>query len=253
MTHRPPIGLVPAAGRAARLGALPCSKEIFPVGFDDRGVPTPVARHLLRGFAAAGIDRALVILRPGKWDVPACLGAGLDGVDLAYLVVEGSGSVPETLDRAARWIEGCDVALGFPDILLEPSDVWPRLLDFHRRGGHDASLGLVPTDQAWKADMVDADDDGRVRGFVIKDPECTLRWTWSIALWTPSVTELLRRRVARGRDGDAELWVGDVLRDAVAAGLDVRGLRFAEGTFLDIGTPADLRRAVGGSAGDGTP
>ncbi|MEM8933013.1 MAG: dTDP-glucose pyrophosphorylase [Acidobacteriota bacterium] len=256
---RPLIGLIPAAGRARRLGELPCSKEIFPIGFevgrDGEPKPRPVIHGLLRGMASAGVERALIVLRDGKWDIPACLGEGdAIGLDLAYLLVGSTGSVPETLDRAHTWIAGHDVALGFPDILLEPADVWPRLAEFHRRGGADVSLGLFPTDQVAKADMVDFDDDGRIRQIVIKDPRCTLRWTWSIAMFGPSFRDLLHAIVGgeeamearSGPEGSSavEPYVGDVVRAAVERGLDVRGLPFHEGRFLDVGTPEDLRRAV---------
>lgn len=271
VSTRPIVGWMPAAGRAARLGGLPCSKEIFPVGFepgpDGEPRPRPVCHGLLRGWAGAGIERALVILRHGKWDVPTRLGSGAElGLDLAYLLVEETGSVPETLARAAGWTEalgtgagtgtgtagagGWDVALGFPDILLGPPDAWARLVDFHRAGDWPISLGLFPTDQAWKADMVSFDDQGRIEEIVIKDPACAFRWTWSIALWRPDFTRFLRRTVAAegrregGDEGGAELYVGDVIRKALAAGYEVRGLPFADGRFIDVGTPDDLRRAV---------
>ncbi len=46
------VGLVPAAGEAKRLGKLPCSKELFPVGFHrvgDGGQVNPkvVSQYLL--------------------------------------------------------------------------------------------------------------------------------------------------------------------------------------------------------------
>ena len=34
-SQREIIGVIPAAGRATRLGPLPCSKELFPVGFQN--------------------------------------------------------------------------------------------------------------------------------------------------------------------------------------------------------------------------
>lgn len=260
MNPRTVVGLVPAAGRAKRLGDLPCSKEIFPVGFEPGGDgeprPRPVVHGLLRGLAAAGVERAVVVLRDGKWDVPARLGDGAAlGLDLAYLVVGETRSVPETLDRARGWLGGHDVALGFPDILLEPGDAWSRLLAFHRESSADVSLGLFPTEQSWKADMVQVDADGRLREIVIKDPTCRFRHTWSIAVWTPAFTDHLHEFVVRaaasandGFDGSiAEPYVGDVLRSALDAGLDIRGLPFEDGRFLDVGTPADLRRAVLGA------
>lgn len=261
---RPIVGLMPAAGRATRLGELLCSKEIFPIGFDSgptgTPVPRPVCAPLLRGWAAAGIERALVILRSDKWDIPVRLGGGGEfGLDLAYLVVGDTRSAPETLDRARAWCRGHDVAIGFPDILLRPDAAWSRLAEFHRAGGHDLSLGCFPCDRPDKADMVDLEvggkSDGRLRDLVIKDAACTYRWTWSITIWTPAVMDLLHELVSADLEtpGDRELWVGDVVREAVRRGLDVRGLRFDDGSYRDVGTPEDLAAAVreGGIAGIG--
>lgn len=258
---RPIVALVPAAGRASRLGRLPCSKEILPVGFapDAEGLPrpAPVCGPMLRAMARAGIERAVWILRDGKWDVASRLGDGSEwGLDLAYLAVEPTRCVPETLARALPWVAGCDVALGFPDILLRPQDVWRRLTDFHRAHDGALSLGLFPTDQSWKADMVSFDESGRLQHVVIKDPACEYRWTWSIALWRPEMSRFLADWVARLDAGSTpagvgELYVGDVWRAALEAGLDIRVLPFEDGVFRDVGTPEDLRAAIVEAAGPG--
>src|SRR6187200_975011 len=104
-TARPIVGVVPAAGRARRISPMPCSKEIFPIGFrtDEHGqVRTQVvSHHLLAKFARAGATRGYVVLRDGKWDIPAYFGDGhLVGLDLAYVVIPGSLGPPDTVDRA---------------------------------------------------------------------------------------------------------------------------------------------------------
>ena len=245
--RRPILGLIPAAGRASRLGALPCSKEIFPVGLGPDGAPEPVCARLLRDYAAAGIDRTLVILRSEKWDIPRMLGDGAGhGLDLAYLTLERSRSVPETLARATAWIEGADVLLGFPDIWLEPERAAADLVEFHRRGDQAISLGLFPCDRPDKADMVETDADGWIKQIIIKKPDCPWRWTWCLGLWRPEFTDFLVRRVGerdRGTDSGSELFIGDVVREAIGAGLRARGLRFEGGSILDIGTPEDLTAA----------
>lgn len=263
---------MPAAGRATRLGEQPSSKEILPIarrvgdGADGTEGTEPVCFPLLRGWARAGVRRALVLLRRGKWDIPDRLGEAWterdeDGelrVDLAYRVVEETASVPETLCRARPFAQDHDVAVGFPDLLLEPGDAWARLVEFHRAGGHDLSFGCFPCDRPEKADMVELDGSGRLRHLVIKDPSCTYRLTWSIALFTPPVFDLMTRLVARSvarhvarsvaqspapSERDRELWVGEVLRAAAQAGMDVRGCTFPGGSFLDVGTPDDLAAA----------
>ena len=75
------IGLLPAGGKAERLQPLPCSKEIYPIGFrlkdGDRGVrPKVVCHYLLEKMRSAGVTKAHIVLREGKWDIPAYLGNG---------------------------------------------------------------------------------------------------------------------------------------------------------------------------------
>ena len=249
------IGLVPAAGRADRLGALPCSKEIFPLGFhvDAAGTqrPRPVCGRLLSSFALAGVSRAFVLLRTGKWDIPALLGDGAAfGPPLAYLCLEPTASVPETLDRAYPFVSGATVALGFPDIVVEPADAYRPLLRRLRRTRAAVVLGLFPTAQSWKADMVETDDSSRIRRIVIKQPRTSLRFTWSIAVWGPEFSRYLHEFVASGRaagagpDGGQETYVGDVIQAAIDDGMEVIGERFDGGSFLDVGTPEDLLRAA---------
>ncbi len=248
--EREVIGLMPAAGRADRLGVLPCSKEIFPLGFrageDGLERPRPVCGRLLESFARAGVSRAFILLRKGKWDIPALLGDGSAlGLPLAYLAFEPTASVPETLDRAYPFVAEATVALGFPDIVVEPKGAYRPLLRRLRETGAEVVLGLFPTDQSWKCDMVELDAGSKVRRIVIKQAETTLRFTWSIAVWGPELSRYLHDFVAEGRAADtAETYVGDVIQAAIDDGMTVIGERFEEGSFLDVGTPEDLRRAA---------
>ncbi len=249
--EREVVGLVPAAGRADRLGALPCSKEIFPLGFEagtgGQARPRPVCGRLLESFARAGVDRAFILLRKGKWDIPALLGDGSRlGLPLAYMAFEPTANVPETLDRAYPFVAEATVALGFPDIVVEPGDAYRPLLRRLRQTRAAAVLGLFPTDQSWKADMVDLDERGRVRRIVIKQAETSLRFTWSIAVWGPELSRYLHDFVAAGRGTgqESETYVGDVLQAAIDDGMEVLGERFETGSFLDVGTPDDLLRAT---------
>ncbi len=248
--ERDVIGLVPAAGRADRLGALPCSKEIYPLGFhadsEGRERPRPVCGRLLDSFARAGVSRAFILLRRGKWDIPALLGDGSSyGLPIAYLAFEPTANVPETLDRAYAFVSEATVALGFPDIVIEPSDAYRRLLRRLRQSDAEVVLGLFPTDQSWKADMVEIDDREHVRRIVIKQTETSLRFTWSIAVWGPAFSRYLHEFEGGDRAaGATEIYIGDVIQAAVDDGMPVIGERFEEGSFLDIGTPEDLRRAA---------
>lgn len=243
------VGLVPAAGRAMRLGELPQSKEVLPLGPAAGGAARLVCHDLLDSYREAGVERAYVVLREGKWDVPAALGDGRAlGVDLAYLVVPPTAGVPFTLDRAYPFVRGQEVALGFPDILLTPRDLLARLRAHHHAAGSEVSLALVPCDRPEASDLVEVDGTGRVMRFEIKPRVPTLALTWVLALWTPRFTDFLHEWVAaeasRSTPRGREAYVGDVLADAVARGLAVSGLELPDGRSLDVGTPESLARAA---------
>lgn len=242
---------MPAAGRALRLAgsgsaaAGRASKEVLPVGRERR----PAAALLLDAFRRAGVARAYVVLRPGKWDVAETLGDGSAfGVPLAYRVVAETSSVAETLDRAYPFVRGRRVALGFPDILFEPAEAFARVAEAQARTGAHAVLGLVPTDRPDKADLVETGPGGRVRRLILKPERSAPGLTWIAAVWSPAMIELLHREVSAGRrgrrgPGGRELYPGDLLQVAVDEGLRVEAVRFPEGRHLDIGTPEDLARA----------
>ena len=254
-SSRPIVGLVPAAGEGARIGRLPCSKELLPVGVvqprPDR--PRVACEFLLRELRDAGAERAYVILRDGKWDIPAYLGDGHEmGLPLAYLLMRLPYGVPYTLDQATPFVHDATVLLGFPDIMFTADrPVYPRLLEALDAAGADVMLGLFPTDRPEKGDMVGLDADGRVRSIAIKSPTTALRTGWVAAAWTPAFTHFLHeevtRRGARPPDG-GELHLGQVLRAALDAGRDVRGVSFPEGRYIDIGTPDELVAYASGTA-----
>ncbi len=255
------IGLLPMAGRARRLGALPCSKEVLPLpcggelGPDGRRAGArPLCLGLLESLRAAGVARAYAVLRRGKWDVPHYLGGGLaQGVDLAYLLVDDTAGVPFTLDRAYPYVRDARVALGFPDIVFEPQDALRRVRERQEGTGADLVLGLFPSDRPDKADMVRLDAAGSVVGLTIKDPRCGLRYTWSLAVWTPRFTRLLRWQVAEWTASDPpgrERHLGEVVAAALEQGLDVQAQPFPDGWYLDAGTPDDLLRAARHALGE---
>jgi glucose-1-phosphate thymidylyltransferase len=79
--HSEIIGLIPAAGQATRIAPLPCSKELYPIGFrtvpgSDGLRPKAVSHYLLEKMQIAGVRKAYFILRQGKWDIPAYWGDG---------------------------------------------------------------------------------------------------------------------------------------------------------------------------------
>jgi NDP-sugar pyrophosphorylase family protein len=257
------VGLVPAAGLAKRLQPFPCSKEVYPVGFvSDRqtGRPRPkvAAHYLLEKFRAAGITKAYLVIRDGKWDIPNYFReGGVVGLSLAYIVIAGSLGPPDTIDRAYPFLEQKRVAFGFPDILFGPDDAYRQLIAAQERTGADVVLGLhrVYDHRVW--DMVDCDADGLVRNIVMKPVTTTLTYGWCCAVWTPAFSEFLHRFLRSeethrnlaqlantAHDLGGDLAVGVVLQAALEAGLLLQSVIFPHDTYIDIGTPEDLAKAV---------
>jgi glucose-1-phosphate thymidylyltransferase len=266
INRREVIGLIPAAGKSTRISPLPCSKELYPVGFrtidNHKGLrPKVVSHYLLEKMHLAGIQKAYVILRDGKWDIPSYFGDGkLLDMHLAYLMMGLSYGVPYTLDQAYPFVKDSIIALGFPDILFQPENAYLKVLSKLKDYKADAVLGLFPADQPQKTDMVEVDDNGLVRSIHIKTDQTELYYAWEIAVWTPAFTNYMHNYVLSLQESHVkssssdlkdprELFVGDVIQAAIKDNMKVDSVTFKDGACLDIGTPEDLVRAVQPSNG----
>lgn len=245
------IGLIPAAGEGKRISPLPGSKELYPIGFrvakDGSLRPKVVCHYLLESMRLAGIRRAYALLRANKWDIPAYFGDGsLVDMNLGYLVVSSLHGVPYTLDRAYEFVQDAVITLGFPDIIFQPQDAFVRLLAHLSDSEADLVLGVVPFSQPHKGGMVDFDANGCVSTVLDKPLQSTLRYSWFTAVWTPSFTEFLHQYLDdKPIVPSQEVLINDTIQSAIDNGLKVEVEVFENGSFLDIGTPEDLVRAVG--------
>ena len=246
------IGLIPAAGMGTRISPLPCSKEIFPIGiwkktgaYKDR--PKAVCNYLLEKMHSAEIRKIFVILRNGKWDIPGYLLNGERfGLHIAYVVVAHTDSVAYSLDQAYHFVKDDLIALGFPDVLFREENAYEKLLDFQGANNVDVALGLFPADNPQKIDMVNVDDHGRITEIVTKPQNTHLNFSWGIAVWTPVFTKYLHDYLSKKNrfdHGKSELYMGDVIQQAIKEGLRVEGTIISNEPLLDIGTPEDLMRA----------
>jgi glucose-1-phosphate thymidylyltransferase len=246
------IGLIPAGGQGARLGPLPCSKEIYPIGFDQgrEERPKAICHYLFEKMRLADIKKAYIILREGKWDIPAYLRDGkMLGIHLAYLIMDVPFGVPFTIDQAFPFVQEATIAFGFPDIFFEQDDVFVKLLDRLKRNHCDVVLGLFPSDRPDKADMVDIDTEGKIKNIVIKPQLTDLRFTWGAAVWTPFFTKFMHRYVEAMGPFAAqrkELFIGEVVQSAIDEGLQVEARHISDEPFIDIGTSDDLLKAAKG-------
>lgn len=248
------VGIIPAAGNASRIAPIPCSKEIFPVGFQGNSDSVTVkvaATHILESLTEANASQAYMIIRKGKWDIPQYLGMGNQpGYSLAYIISEPTPGTHYTIDLAYRFVKDKLVILGFPDILFKPKNAFAILLDRQRETGAEIVLGLFKTDKPHKGDMVVIDERGRIKNIIIKPSKTDLIYCWAMAAWTPVFTEYLHASVARienkalQNNHQEEIYIGHVIREAIKDGFSVEGVIFKDGFFVDIGTVPDLKNVL---------
>jgi glucose-1-phosphate thymidylyltransferase len=255
------VGLIPAGGKGERISPLPCSKELYPIGFgfgEQRKSlrPKVVSQFLLEKMRKAKILKSYVVIREGKWDIPAYFQDGkMLGMHLAYLLMDLPFGVPYTVDQAYPFIQNLMVAFGFPDILFEPEDAFVRLVEKQANSGADLVLGLFPASEPKSVDMVDVDSSGSVRRIIKKPSQTTLEYTWVIGLWTPVFMGLLHEYITeskmeykvdkggRFQAGAKELTMGEVIQIALRQGLKTESVLFPDHRCIDIGTPENLFKA----------
>jgi glucose-1-phosphate thymidylyltransferase len=241
---------------------LPCSKELYPIGFRAVGEgpalrPKVVCHYLLEKMRLAGITRAYIVLREGKWDIPAYLGDGkLVDMHLAYLMMDLPFGPPYTVDQAYPFVQHAVVAFGFPDILFGPDDAFARLLERRSATNADVVLGIMAAEDGQPGDRVELSQDGWVRSVIPKAADSPLPHVWICAVWSPTFTQFMHQHLVETIHGQRldqpsapvrapeELTVGHVLQAALDNGLRVASVVFADEAFLDIGTPQDLVKAV---------
>lgn len=255
------VGVVPAAGQGSRIAPLPCSKELYPIGFrpveSGEGMrPKVVSQYLLEKMRMAGIRQAYFILREGKWDIPTYFGDGaIVDMNLGYLMMRLPFGTPYTLDQAYPFVRHSIVAFGFPDILFQGDDAFTKLLDRQAATEADVVLGLFPVERPWTMDMVEVNSKGEIGSLVIKPPDTHLRYGWIIAVWTPVFTEFLHEHlidletsIFQNKDKSfhnrSEVSVGHVFQAALRKGLRLQSVQFANQGYVDIGTPEGLEQAI---------
>jgi glucose-1-phosphate thymidylyltransferase len=254
--------VIPAAGWATRIAPLPFSKELYPIGFPiiDRNHqirPKVVCQYLLERLRLAGINKAYIVLRDGKWDIPAHFKDGHTlNMNLAYLMMRIPYGVPYTLDQAFPFVKDAVVALGFPDIIFQPDDAFSRLLTKQADTNADVVLGLAPVDTPQDWDMVELTKDGRIHRIHRKQPDINLPYGWFIAVWTPIFSNFMHEYLSdlqtleeeNNAEGNVpqekELYIGDVFQAAIHNEMHIETVLFREGRCLDVGTPEGIIRAV---------
>lgn len=246
------MGLIPAAGKASRLGRLPCSKELLPLGYASGEPPRNgdeirvAIDDTLQVMTTAGILQTCVVIAHGKWDIPSYIASGArQSQTVAYLVTEDSQSVPASLDSAYPFTKRHNVALLFPDIFFEPKIALKDIIEHRRTIDADLVLALVPSSDGEKIDIVSVSDKGLVSKVTPKPGGGCSGWTWVAAVWNPRFTEFLHQYMAgiareTASQNDHELYVADVINASIDSGSQVCALTYPDGESYDLGTHQEL-------------
>jgi len=247
------VGLIPAAGKASRLGILPFSKELIPVGFDQKEAsyfPKIVSSYLLDQMTEAGISSVHLVLRKGKWDIPNYFGGGKNyNNNICYHIADYEYCVPFTIDQAYPFIKDKIVAFGFPDILIKPGNVFNPLLEkLISNAETDLVLGMFPEAGPLLNDKVDIAGD-KIKLHNIKSIKARQsNFTWIVAVWKPKFSKYLNNYLSELihlqddlLENDCQL--SDIIFSAIEKGIKTEFVFFEKGEYLDIGTPEGLTQA----------
>jgi glucose-1-phosphate thymidylyltransferase len=239
--------IIPAAGRAKRLGKLPFSKELFPIKVEDNQTRI-VSEFLIESMLQAGVDQLHFVIRKGKWDIPAFFGSKFNGkLPVCYHIAEFDYGVPFTVNQAYPFIDEHLVVLGFPDILFQPENAFSRLINQLKTTDVEIVLGIFPINRPEKWDMVELDNNHQVQKIIIKPDSGNYTFGWVMAAWKPGFTKFLNdfvleklQRNTPEELGKNEIHFGHAFIAALEKGMKIQGVLFEEGRCLDTGTPDEM-------------
>lgn len=242
------VGVIPAAGRGTRVSPLPGSKELFPIGYQEKQGdtgpylhPKVVMQYLIDSLILAGVRHFFIIIGDNKWDIVRYYGNGekLD-IRISYLYQESPSGMPGAIDLARSWLQEEDIVLfGMPDTIVTPDNVFARLLEEYKRTQADICLGLFETDRPERFGMTKMEADGRLTHFIDKPSVTDLIYMWGMGCWNNTFTQLLGETLPKCSSQEEPV-LSDFFASALQHNLKVVGLALPDGNYIDIGSPADL-------------
>lgn len=233
-------GIIPAAGRGARIQPLACSKELLPIGSQldgDIERPRAVSEYLIERMINAGADRLCMVVSPDKPDLIGYYGRHAAAGSLCYVVQPQPVGLCDALFRALPFIGPNEqVLIGLPDTIWFPREGFALLPD------GALSFLLFRVDRPQLFDAVCTDANGLVSEIQVKQPAPTSSWIWGAFKLTGAILRRLHTLwLARDR---VDAYVGTLVNAYIAEGGVAHGVR-GGGEYIDVGTIHGYRRAVG--------
>jgi len=235
------IGLIPAAGKGVRLG-LPYPKELYPVIRNNHY--KPISQFVVDNLTNAGLQHVVFVVNETKHQLMGYFGNGQRfGCNISYVVqevIEGktkstSPGLAHALDSAYHLTSGKTVFFGMADTLMRPTDVFARAYE-RAHVDDDVILALFTTIRPEKFGMVKMDQDNLVLEIVDKPKETDLTEMWGCIIWRPLFTEYLHKCVTEEGISD----FAKIMNDAIAEGMNVRGVHMVDGNYIDLGTYEEI-------------
>ena len=227
-----------AAGRGTRMGTLTADRPKPLLAVRGR----PLIDHILRGFAAAGLERAVIVVGYRAAQIEAALGDGSAvGLTLRYCRQERPEGTARALLLAEALVDDETFALGWGDVLVYPA-FYGEFLQQYAVSRCAVQLAVNEVEDPWQGAAVYVDAQWRVTKLEEKPLRGTATTRWNnagIFAFDRSIFGYARALTPSVR-GEYEL--PRAVAAMVIDGCDVRAYP-VRGFWSDVGTPADLERA----------
>lgn len=232
-------GIIPAAGAGSRIQPLAFSKELLPVGcrFDgETERPRAVSEYIIDRMLAAGATKICFVISPGKSDILAYYGNGMDSAAFVYVVQPRPAGLCDAIFRAAPLVAPDEaVVVGLPDTIWFPEDGLRALPE------GALSFLLFPVEQPEFFDAVVTDETGRVLQIQVKERAAKSNWIWG-AFKMPGAVLRQLCELWKERQRQDE-YFGTLVNAYLAGGREAMGVR-AGHSYVDIGTLHGYRAAL---------
>lgn len=210
------FGILPMAGKGARLQPIAFSKELYPVVY--QGKHFAISEFCVKALLKARVDEIKLVVNPEKLDIARFYAVYPAPLSLYFYA---SPSLPESCLFPTNSLHDEDICLfGLPDTLFSPFDSFVKLRTQLEKGA-DLCLGLFQVKDGSQFDSVSVDKNNHVQAVLVKQSPPLSNWVWGI--WGAKVValKLLKKEVERQKI-KKEKWLG-VAFDSLAK---KRRLRF---------------------------